>query len=493
MRGPVLAAGAVAALLLAIPGTAPARGEPPAFAGYDEMRAEVVRLSNGQRYADAAAILEAAIDAYPDRLRANTYNLAYVRVRMGEPEKAADSLELGLSRGAWYGKFDFFAEAWAPLRALPRFAGIEKSCEARRAEAEKLVKPRLDVVVPAGAGAARKLPLFIALHGGGENVDAFRPHWTSPLLGTEYVVAFPQSTQLVAPDGFDWMQDVPRTLRELREVHARLLREYPVDPGRVVVGGFSSGGAAALEVVASGAFPVAGFVALCPPRSAGLTPETARAAAARGVRGSLLTTERDRRLAAQREMAGWMRDAGLLLDFVVTPDIGHWYPPDLAERIDAVLRAVVPPGPGETAGEKAVVERAIRDAIGWALAKDRARLEAVLAHDDDLFIFHPDSKSTVRGWAAFEKLLDGFMDPRFAATRFEVRDLAVTFARAGGAAWFSAILEDCGTWEGRESCWKDTRWTGVLEKRAAGWVIVQMHFSFAKDRVLEECPRPASN
>jgi ketosteroid isomerase-like protein len=139
-----------------------------------------------------------------------------------------------------------------------------------------------------------------------------------------------------------------------------------------------------------------------------------------------------------------------------------------------------------------VVEAAIRDSIGWALRKDRARLESVLTHDDDLFIFHPDSKSTVRGWAAFSKLLDGFMDPRFVATRFEVNDLAITFSRGGDVAWFSALLEDCGTWEGKESCWKDTRWTGVLEKRGGSWRIVQMHFSFAKDKVLSECPPHAA-
>jgi ketosteroid isomerase-like protein len=98
----------------------------------------------------------------------------------------------------------------------------------------------------------------------------------------------------------------------------------------------------------------------------------------------------------------------------------------------------------------------------------------------------------VRGWAAFSKLLDGFMDPRFAATRFEVKDLAITFSRGGDVAWFSTLLEDCGTWEGKESCWKDTRWTGVLEKRAGSWKIVQMHFSFARDKVLSECPPPAA-
>jgi ketosteroid isomerase-like protein len=132
--------------------------------------------------------------------------------------------------------------------------------------------------------------------------------------------------------------------------------------------------------------------------------------------------------------------------------------------------------------ERAAVEKAIRASIGWALAKDRPLLEGVLAHDDSLFIFHPDSKSTVVGWDAFVKLFDFWMDPRFKATRFDVRDLRITRARSGDVAWFSAILDDCGEWDGKPSCWLDTRWTGVLEKRDGGWRIVQMHFSFASDR-----------
>ena len=132
--------------------------------------------------------------------------------------------------------------------------------------------------------------------------------------------------------------------------------------------------------------------------------------------------------------------------------------------------------------ERAAVEKAIRASIGWALAKDRPLLESVLAHDDGLFIFHPDSKSTVAGWDAFVRLFDFWMDPRFRVTRFEVRDLRVTRARSGDVAWFSAILDDCGEWDGKPSCWLDTRWTGVLEKREGVWRIVQMHFSFAADR-----------
>jgi len=71
------------------------------------------------------------------------------------------------------------------------------------------------------------------------------------------------------------------------------------------------------------------------------------------------------------------------------------------------------------------------------------------------------------------------MDPRFKATRFDVRDLRVTFSRSGDVAWWSAILDDMGEWDGRPVGWKDTRWTGVVEQRDGSWVITQMHFSGA--------------
>lgn len=158
-------------------------------------------------------------------------------------------------------------------------------------------------------------------------------------------------------------------------------------------------------------------------------------------------------------------------------------------KIDQAERNVAVAVPTQTStGERAVVEETIRDAIGWALTKDQRRLESIMAHDSDFFIFHPDSKSTVRGWEAFARMIPAFMDPRFKATRFEVNDLAITFSRSGEVAWYSANLEDCGEWNSQPSCWKDTRWTGVLEKREGRWLIVQMHFSFAKDKVLRECP-----
>lgn len=130
------------------------------------------------------------------------------------------------------------------------------------------------------------------------------------------------------------------------------------------------------------------------------------------------------------------------------------------------------------ADTKAAIEKTIRASIGWALTKDRPLLESVLAHDDRLFIFNPDAGSTV-GWLQFAKGFDFWMVPDFKMTGFNIRNLRIDVSNSGTVAWWSCILDETASWAGRPVGWKDTRWTGVLEKRAGKWLIVQMHFSFA--------------
>jgi ketosteroid isomerase-like protein len=154
----------------------------------------------------------------------------------------------------------------------------------------------------------------------------------------------------------------------------------------------------------------------------------------------------------------------------------------------AVLLAASPLWAQKTpdlAKERATVEQTIHGNICWALTKDRALLERTTAHDADLFIFNPDSKATI-GWDELAKNFAFWMDPRFKAVACDIRDLRVSFSRSKDVAWWSAILDDLAEWDGKPAGWKDTRWTGVLEKRDGAWVIVQMHFSFAADKVKAE-------
>lgn len=134
--------------------------------------------------------------------------------------------------------------------------------------------------------------------------------------------------------------------------------------------------------------------------------------------------------------------------------------------------------------EREAIGRVIRDAICWALTKDRPLQESTMAHDEDLAIFWTDSDTTIFGWNQYMKLFDIWLDPRFKATTTEIRDLRLNVSRSGDVAWFTATLDDLSEWDGEPRGARDIRWTGVLEKRGGKWVFVQMHGSLAADRVL---------
>ncbi len=112
-----------------------------------------------------------------------------------------------------------------------------------------------------------------------------------------------------------------------------------MDPDRVIVGGFSSGGFASLVTAFHQTLAARGFVALCPEVPVTVTDADITAAVKRGLRGSLLTTELDHRVEAQRAVAERWKKLGLDGEFV-----GH-----------AEHRALVPQGlrPAAGSGDRA--------------------------------------------------------------------------------------------------------------------------------------------
>jgi ketosteroid isomerase-like protein len=128
------------------------------------------------------------------------------------------------------------------------------------------------------------------------------------------------------------------------------------------------------------------------------------------------------------------------------------------------------------------IARVIHDSFGWGLTKDRALFESIFAKDDDFFTYYPDSKSTVVGWNQFEKFLNMWMDPRNKAKGFDIRNLRIVISKTREVAWFSAIVDDKGEFDGKPWSAKDIRWTGVLEKRGGSWKICQQHMSEATDK-----------
>ena len=140
------------------------------------------------------------------------------------------------------------------------------------------------------------------------------------------------------------------------------------------------------------------------------------------------------------------------------------------------------PGSEKTNNEYEVIKKILHDSFGWAKTKNRALFESIFAKDEDFFTFYPDSKSTVVGWNQFEKFLNDWMDPRNKSTGYDIRNLRIVIAKTGQVAWFSAIVDDEGEFDGKPWGLKNVRWTGVLEKRGGSWKICQQHMSEPNDK-----------
>jgi len=130
--------------------------------------------------------------------------------------------------------------------------------------------------------------------------------------------------------------------------------------------------------------------------------------------------------------------------------------------------------------ETKLVEKAIHSSIGWAKNKDINLLYSVIANDSSYIEVDPNSR-IVKGFQDFKKNEAFWMNENFKAISYDISDLHINFSKSGDVAWFYCILDDINEWKGQPANWENTRWTGVLEKRAGNWVIAQMHFSFASN------------
>jgi hypothetical protein len=137
------------------------------------------------------------------------------------------------------------------------------------------------------------------------------------------------------------------------------------------------------------------------------------------------------------------------------------------------------PAPGREA-EKAEIARVISNVIGWAKDKDLKLFYGSIANDEDYVSVTPGAR-VIKRFEDVKQNVPFWTSPDFRYVRHELKELEITFARCGEVAWFFCVLDDINTWKGEPACWENARWTGVVEKRDGRWLVVQQHFSFARE------------
>jgi predicted esterase len=261
--------------------------------------------------------------------------------RLGRAEQALGLMDEALTAGHWYADLES-DEDFIALRDLPAFKQIVALCRERREEAIRTAVPVLKTILPAG-DFSKPYPWLMALHGNGSNVERAAKNWAG-VADLGWLVALPQSPHEYAPEWYSW-NDWDWAIRSLKKQYAELVENYPVDPDRLVLAGFSMGaGLATYLAVSQTIVPVRGVIAVAPflPDPEVLRPflEEGRAA---GLRVYLVASAGDEYcLQIARQLAEMLPPYCLACHLQVYPDQEHTFPPSFEQALSEALDFVLP-------------------------------------------------------------------------------------------------------------------------------------------------------
>jgi predicted esterase len=243
-------------------------------------------------------------------------------------------LERGYAFPLHWQRFDYLRseEDYKPINELN-----EKLLEKAKSDASF----KYEVHLPKSYNPNKKYPLFLSLHGDGAdgNIPNHIWYWRpDSLLQKDYIVVYPQSSQVYCHNGFGWLQEPLKSREEIKGCYIELVDKYSIDENQIVIGGFSGGATASIDIVMADVIPAKGFVALSPgsEKIMSFDKAAAKRAAGKSVKGVIFEGEHETEAAVQ-DMLKVFKEVGFPCKYHINRNIGHWYPDDLGEiLIDAV-------------------------------------------------------------------------------------------------------------------------------------------------------------
>jgi poly(3-hydroxybutyrate) depolymerase len=195
-----------------------------------------------------------------------------------------------------------------------------------------VIVERPDVVAPVSG-----LPLLVVLHGNNSTAERTMPHWRSATERQWVVAAIGSAEIALTPGVFVW-NDGERAQRDVIAAVERLVREQRVDPGRVVLAGYSAGALRALQLAYGGAPRAIGAIAVAP----WLPEREADAlAGASPVATYICVGDRDRGgYVGSRILGERLAAAGVRCTVEVLPGHGHEHPADMARVLGDAMEVV---------------------------------------------------------------------------------------------------------------------------------------------------------
>lgn len=189
---------------------------------------------------------------------------------------------------------------------------------------------------------AASLPLLLTLHGNEGNAHDTIEEWSAATT-QGWLLGVPTSAQIVGPHEAVW-NERELGISQVQAHLSELSREYPINPERVVLGGYSMGGGLAVWMALQQSVKARGFVVLAPYLTAAeleALPMLLASQPPTNLRGSILVGEQDVYcLEPSRKIVEMMRAHHLCCELEIHPGMDHFYPPNFATFLSKGLAFV---------------------------------------------------------------------------------------------------------------------------------------------------------
>jgi predicted esterase len=304
---------------------------------YSQIDSLINKLCSEDKIEKAITVLEYSKSRFPGDLEKIISKLSFLYIKSNQFEKAIDNYESGQSKGLY---FAFYPgdETYEPLLKYSRFRKFIEINNLRIKEEQKKVKPKYEVQLPPNYQKSNKHPLFIALHGWGEDVTFFMKYWKPGKSGSQFIFAYIQSSQLVGMNSYGW-NNIETGRKEITEFFNWLRKSYKIDEENVIIGGFSQGGKMAIDIAMNQVIPVRGFVTLCPGVSEKdkIEIKKIKEANEKKVSGVIITGDQDESLKDQKKLTELLNENGFRYELIIIPGQSHWFPSDFPYRLDKAI------------------------------------------------------------------------------------------------------------------------------------------------------------
>lgn len=302
------------------------------YSHYKEVDAAAEELDAQEKFAEELALLQSVEEQFPAYRFENLWTQALVLRHIEQYEKCYQIID-ALVRQGYFMPLD--GTYWDPLREMDGFAFLQEESERLRATAQAGVRMEYALHLPEGYSEGKRIPLFIVLHGDAGNIEGLSWQWPpEAVTRLGFAAAYVQSSQVRNSRNFVWLPDPQTARQDIRTCYDLVMGQLSIDSSTLILGGYSGGAIAAIDVTLADVIPVNGFVCQSPElKPKGFSIENVRRAARRGVRGVFMEGQDVIPVPAEQEMMRAFQEAGLPYQFYVNPGLGHAIPRDLAEKL----------------------------------------------------------------------------------------------------------------------------------------------------------------